>query len=200
MKSYYIHALLACALLLALTGGEARGQSIKTNVPLLLMGSPNIGAEVTLTRQLTLDAEALWMPYMFKKHEEVFRAATGSIECRYHVSPSHYYTNDSWDGFYVGPYALYGQFNIGLFRHGDKDQSVRRKGWGVSGGLSTGYKFYLSPRFKIDINLGLGYAHLQYNKYKLGGEYAGFPMEQKATKAWFGPTKFGVYLVYNIFR
>jgi hypothetical protein len=190
---------MACALLLGLTGASL-AQSIKTNVPLLLTGSPNIGIETTLTRQLTLDAEVMWMPYMFKKHEEVFRASMGSIECRYHVNPAHYYTNDSWDGFYVGPYALYGQFNIGRYRHHDMDRSFRRKGWGVSGGLTAGYKFYLSPRFKIDINVGLGYAHLQYNKYKLGGEYADFPLEQKATKAWIGPTKFGVYLVYNIFR
>jgi hypothetical protein len=194
-----IHVTITCALLLALTGA-LRAQSIKTNIPLWVTGSPNIGAEVTLTRQLTLDGEVLWMPYMFKKHEEVFRALVGSIECRYHVSPSHYYTNDSWDGFYVGPYALYGQFNIGLMRHGDMDRSYRRRGWGVSGGITTGYKIYLSPRFKLDINVGIGYAHLQYNKYKLGGEYAHYPIERKATKAWIGPTKFGVYLVYNIFR
>jgi hypothetical protein len=199
MKSFYIHVIVACAFLLALSGSAA-AQSIKTNVPLWLTGSPNIGAEFTLTRQLTLDGEVLWMPYMFKKHEEVFRVAMASIESRYHVNPAYYYTNDSWDGFYVGPYALYGQFNIGLLRHGDMDRSFRRVGWGVSGGISTGYKFYLSPRFRIDVNVGIGYAHLQYNKYKLGGEYADFPLEQKITKAWVGPTKFGVYLVYNLFR
>jgi hypothetical protein len=191
--------ILAGALSLGLaTGGKA--QSIKTNVPLWLAGSPNVGAEFTLTRQVTVDGEVMWMPYMFKKHEEVFRVSTASIECRYHVNPSYYYTNDSWDGFYVGPYALYGQFNIGLLRHRDMDRSYRRRGWGVSGGISTGYKFFLSPRFKIDVNVGFGYAHLQYDKFKLGGEYAGFPLEQKNTKAWIGPTKFGVYLIYNIFR
>ncbi|MDR2131485.1 MAG: DUF3575 domain-containing protein [Odoribacteraceae bacterium] len=199
MKSFYTHVIAACTLLLGWAGG-AGAQSIKTNVPLWLTGSPNIGVEVTLTRQVTIDGEILWMPYMFKKHEEVFRAAMASVEYRYHVSPSYYYTNDSWDGFYVGPYALYGQFNIGLMRHHDMDRSYRRSGWGLSGGVSTGYKFYLSPRFKIDVNVGIGYAHLQYNKYKLGGEYARFPIEQKNTKSWIGPTKFGVYLIYNIFR
>ncbi|MDR0765852.1 MAG: DUF3575 domain-containing protein [Odoribacteraceae bacterium] len=190
---------MACTLLLGLAG-NAGAQAIKTNMPLWLTGSPNIGVELTLTRQVTIDGEVLWMPYMFKKHEEVFRVSAASVECRYHVNPSYYYTNDSWDGFYVGPYALYGQFNIGLLRHRDIDRSYRRSGWGVSGGITTGYKFYISPRFKIDVNLGIGYAHMQYNKYKLGGEYANFPLEQKATKPWIGPTKFGVYLVYNIFR
>jgi hypothetical protein len=167
---------------------------------LWLTGSPNIGVEFSIARQLTISSEASWMPYMFKKHEEVFRSAIASVECRYHVNPSYYYANDSWDGFYIGPYALYGQFNIGLLRHKDIDRSYRRSGWVVSGGLSSGYKFYLSPRFHIDLNLGVGYAHLQYNKYRLGGEYSAFPLEQKLTKAWIGPTKFGAHLVYHLFR
>ena len=52
----------------------------------------------------------------------------------------------------------------------------------------------------LDVNLGVGYAHLQYNKYLLGGEWAHYPLEKKNTKMWIGPTKFGVHLVYNIFK
>ena len=48
--------------------------------------------------------------------------------------------------------------------------------------------------------MGVGYAHFQYDKYKLGGEYVNFPLELKKTKQWIGPTKFGVSLTYNIFR
>lgn len=175
-------------------------QSIKTNIPLWLTGSPNIGFEYTLTRQVTLNAEALWMPYMFKDGEEVFRVLEGSIEARYYIDPRNYYTNDSWDGFYVGPYAMYGNFNIGLIKDDDKASSIRRKGWGVSGGVSAGYKFAFGTRWALDLNIGLGYAHLQYDKYPLGGEYVNYPLELKKTRSWIGPTKFGVHLVYNIFR
>jgi hypothetical protein len=48
--------------------------------------------------------------------------------------------------------------------------------------------------------MGIGYAHLQYNVYRLGGEYAEYPLAIKDTKWWIGPTKFGVHLVYNLFR
>jgi len=175
-------------------------QSIKTNIPLWLTGSPNIGFEYTLTRQVTLNAEALWMPYMFKDGEEVFRILEGNIEARYYLDPRNYYTNDTWDGFYVGPYAMYGNFNIGLIKDDDKASSVRRKGWGVSGGVSAGYKFAFGTRWALDVNLGLGYAHLQYDKYPLGGEFVNYPLELKKTRQWIGPTKFGVHIVYNIFR
>ena len=70
----------------------------------------------------------------------------------------------------------------------------------MSGGISTGYKFAFNSRWGLDLNIGLGYAHLQYNKYYLGGEYVNFPLERKKTKRWIGPTKFGVNLTYNIFR
>lgn len=175
-------------------------QSIKTNIPMWLTGSPNIGFEYTLTRQVTLNAEALWMPYMFKNGEEVFRVLQGTIEARYYLDPRNYYTNDTWDGFYVGPYAMYGNFNIGLIKDDDKDSSIRREGWGVSGGISAGYKFAFGTRWALDVNLGLGYAHLQYDKYPLGGEFINYPLELKRTRQWIGPTKFGVHLVYNIFR
>ena len=79
-------------------------------------------------------------------------------------------------------------------------RSYRRKGWGVSGGITFGYKYAFNSRLALDMNIGVGYAHFQYDKYKLGGEYVNFPLELKKTKQWIGPTKFGVSLTYNIFR
>jgi hypothetical protein len=194
-----IKYMLGVVVLSTLTA-TVSAQSIKINIPLWLTGSPNIGFEYTLTRQVTLNTEVLWMPYMFKEGEEVFRVSEGVAEIRYYLNPCNFYTNDSWDGFYVGPYTMYGSFNIGLIENHDKASSVRRKGWGVSGGITAGYKFALGTRMGLDINIGLGYAHLQYDKYPLGGQYVDYPLELKNTKKWIGPTKFGIHLVYNMFR
>ena len=191
--------LLVLGLVLVLAAPAVKAQAIKTNVPLLLVGTPNVGMEFTVSQQFTTNLDILWMPYMFKKHEEVLRALVGSADLRYYVKPRYYYTNNMYDGFYLGPYVEAGNFNIGFWR-GEERESYRYKGWGISAGLSLGYKFYLSKRFRLDLNLGLGYAHLQYDKYQLGGEWADYPLELKDTRAWFGPTKFGVHLVYNLFR
>ena len=191
--------ILVLGLVLVLAAPAVKAQAIKTNVPLLLVGTPNVGMEFTVSQQFTTNLDILWMPYMFKKHEEVLRALVGSADLRYYVKPRYYYTNNMYDGFYLGPYVEAGNFNIGFWR-GEERDSYRYKGWGISAGLSLGYKFYLSKRFRLDLNLGLGYAHLQYDKYQLGGEWADYPLELKDTRAWFGPTKFGVHLVYNLFR
>ena len=198
MKRLFNLAVLCSVLLLG--SHTAQGQAIKINVPFTLAGSPNIGAEFTISQQLTINGDFMWLPYMFKKKEEVFRFTQGSVDVRYYVNPKYYYTNDMFDGFYVGPYIMYGQFNIGLATHDDMFDNRRYKGWGMSAGISTGYKFYLSRRFRLDANIGLGFAHLQYNTYRLGGEWAEYPMSKKDTKYWIGPTKFGVHLVYNLFR
>ena len=191
--------ILVLGLVLVLAAPAVKAQAIKTNVPLLLVGTSNVGMEFTVSQQFTTNLDILWMPYMFKKHEEVLRALVGSADLRYYVKPRYYYTNNMYDGFYLGPYVEAGNFNIGFWR-GEERESYRYKGWGISAGLSLGYKFYLSKRFRLDLNLGLGYAHLQYDKYQLGGEWADYPLELKDTRAWFGPTKFGVHLVYNLFR
>ena len=191
--------ILVLGLVLVLAAPAVKAQAIKTNVPLLLVGTPNVGMEFTVSQQFTTNLDILWMPYMFKKHEEVLRALVGSADLRYYVKPRYYYTNNMYDGFYLGPYVEAGNFNIGFWR-GEERESYRYEGWGISAGLSLGYKFYLSKRFRLDLNLGLGYAHLQYDKYQLGGEWADYPLELKDTRAWFGPTKFGVHLVYNLFR
>ena len=191
--------ILVLGLVLVLAAPAVKAQAIKTNVPLLLVGTPNVGMEFTVSQQFTTNLDILWMPYMFKKHEEVLRALVGSADLRYYVKPRYYYTNNMYDGFYLGPYVEAGNFNIGFWR-GEERESYRYKGWGISAGLSLGYKFYLSKRFRLDLNLGLGYAHLQYDKYQRGGEWADYPLELKDTRAWFGPTKFGVHLVYNLFR
>lgn len=195
-----IHLLLLIAAIALFNANNAKAQMVKVNAPLILAGTPNVGFEFTVSQQMTINADVLWMPYMFKKTEEVFRSFQTSADLRYYVKPKYFYTNNMFDGFYVGPYIMYGDYNIGIKKKDDTKTSNRYQGWGLSTGVSLGYKFYLSRRLRLDVNLGLGYAHLQYDTYELGGEYADYPTSIKDTRSWVGPTKFGVHLGYNLFK
>lgn len=197
MKKVCLFIIIMASALLSAT--RTKGQAIKINIPTTIVGTPNIGAEFTISQQFSINGDLLWAPYLFKKHEEVLRSLIGTIELRYYIKPKYFYTNDMFDGFYIGPYAMMGNFNIGLYKGKGKD-SFRYKGWGMSGGVSLGYKFYLSRRFRLDLNMGVGYAQMQYDKFLLGGEWADYPLSKKDTKMWIGPTKLGIHLVYNIFR
>lgn len=177
---------------------ESQGQALKVNAPFLLAGSPNLGVEFTVSNQLAINGDVLWLPYMFKESESVFKVFQSTIDLRYYVNPKYYHNNNMFDGFYLGPYVMYGQYNIGINRHSPVESNKRYVGWGMSLGVSMGYKFYLSRRFRLDINLGVGVAHLAYDTYFLGREWAEYPIGKDDTELWVGPTKFGVNLVYNI--
>ena len=45
----------------------ADAQAIKTNIPLIATGNPNIGIEWSVGKQLTVNGDVLWAPYLFKK-------------------------------------------------------------------------------------------------------------------------------------
>ncbi len=195
-----IKIIVVAFLVLLTIPNKAEAQAIKTNVPYLLLGIPNMGAEFSISKKLSINGDILWAPYLFKKDEEVLRSLQGSVEIRYYVDPRYYYSSNIYDGFYIGPYLLAGDFNVGFKKNEDPLENFRRQGWGISTGVSIGYKVFLSNRFRVDFNLSLGYAHLQYDKYYLGGEWSNYPLEVKDTKAWIGPTKVGISLVYNLFK
>lgn len=197
----FIQSVLGMLVLLC-SSGALQAQSIRINAPFWLGGSPNIGMEFPLSRQITVGGEVLWTPYMFKKNENVFRVLQATAEIRYYVNPRNFYTNDSWDGFYIGPYAMYGNFNVAWRKENvpKEDDKSRWVGWGMSGGITTGYKHSFNSRWGLDLNLGFGYVYLQYDTYLVGGEYAADPVDRKQTKSLFFPTKVGINLTYDIFR
>lgn len=196
MKPIFRHISILILLLgIAL---PAKSQMIKMNGPAILCGSPNIGYEHGLSRHFSISGDVIWLPYMKKKHEEVFRSFQAAAEGRYYFKPSEHDADYIATGWYAGAYAMWGDFNIGLYRHHDMDRSVRRRGWGVSAGISGGWKYEFNKHWQMDINLGIGYAHLQYNKYKLGGLYENHPYIRKKTRGYFGPTRFSVSFGYII--
>ena len=184
--------------MLVFTALSSNGQAIKTNIPLILAGTPNLGIEFTLGNKFSLNVEGLWTPYMFEKSESVMRILQTSADVRYYVKPKYYHTNNMFDGFYIGPYAMYANYNVGFRRVEPVNDNDRFLGWAISTGLNIGYKIYLSRLFRLDFNLGLGYAHLEYETYRLGKEFAKAPKDGIDTSSWIGPTKFGIHLVYNI--
>lgn len=187
----------------AFHSGVAQAQAIKTNIPFLLAGTPNAGVEWNIGSRCSISGDAMWMPYMWNEAEEVFRALLMSADFRYYLKPKYYYTNKSYDGFYVGPYAMFGNYNIGVESLTyNKEENIydRYVGWGLSAGLLIGHRLYLSNRLRLDFNINLGYAYLQYNTYLLGKYNASFAYSTYNIKHYIGPTKFGINLCYIIFK
>lgn len=194
MKSIFRY--MAIAALAVGTMIPAGAQMIKMNGPATLAGIPNIGYEHAFTPKFSVSADAFWLPYLTKKHEQVFRSFQAAAEARYYFKASLRDNDYLTDGWYIGAYLLFGNYNIGLYRHNDMDRSFRRRGWGGSAGISVGWKYEFNRHWQMDVNLGIGYAHLVYDKYKLGGMYANHPLSRFNHYNWVGPTRFSVSFGY----
>lgn len=193
MKSIARH-IAVIILALAAGTGIGRAQMLKLNGPLTLAGSPNLGYEHQLNNRLSIAGDVFWLPYMSDKHEEVFRSLQITSELRYYFKETE--DRSLARGWYLGGYLMYGDFNIGLYRHNNMDMSFRRAGWGVSGGVAGGWKYQFNKRWQMDINMGVGYVHMRYHKYKLGGAYRHHPIGGWRQSKWIGPTRFSISFGY----
>ena len=59
-------------------------------------------------------------------------------------------------------------------------------------GLATGQMLKLNA----PLTLGVGYAHMRYHKYKLGGAYRHRPIGGWRSSKWIGPTRFSISFGY----
>ena len=59
--------------------------------------------------------------------------------------------------------------------------------------MSYGYQFILGRYWNLELNVGIGYARLKYDKYECRtcGEKVG-----TESKGYLGPTKAGISLIY----
>lgn len=66
--------------------------------------------------------------------------------------------------------------------------------WGI--GLEYGYTFRLTPQLDLDLSLGLGYFGGKYYTYEyMGGQYV---WQSTARRNYWGPTRLGVTLYWNL--
>lgn len=69
-----------------------------------------------------------------------------------------------------------------------------RAHWGI--GAEYGYMFRLTSRLGLDLSIGLGYLGGKYYTYEyLGGQYV---WQTTARRNYFGPTRLGVTLYWNL--
>jgi len=140
-------------------------------------------------------------PWTFNKGKE--------NECKVRhwvVMPEYrWWTCMRFNGHFFGIHALGGEFNAsnvdlpipGAFFCGDniarEVRDSRYQSWFAGGGVTYGYQWSLSPHWNIEAEIGVGYAHLWYDRYACG-ECGGKIRSGESNYA--GVTKLGVSILY----
>ena len=145
---------------------NAQSIAIKTNALYWSVnGTINLGAEVGLSENSTLDIGAGYNPWRVNGNDNNNKKLAhwlGEVEYRYWFCKK-------FIGNFLGVHVLGSQYNIShhnlrlLFGKDSKD--YRFQGYAIGAGVSWGYQFYLGKRWNLEATIGVGYARLQYSKY-----------------------------------
>ena len=185
-KIWLIFFFYACMILTV----QAQKIAIKSNLLYDATATVNLGVEYGINQQISIDLSGNYNGWNISEPKSWQH---------FMVQPeARYWLHECFNGHFVGLHALYSSYDIARLKVAIIDDvfegKFRYDGTGIGAGISYGYHLYISPRLNIEFSLGVGYVHLEYDKYVARSE----TLEGKFTKGYFGPTKLGISIVYII--
>lgn len=169
----------------------AQKVAIKTNLLYGATTTPNLQLEFGLSKKSTLDIGAGLNWFDFNDNKK-FKHLLVQPEYRYWFC-------ESFNGHFLGVHAHGAQFNVGNIDipvgRLDTFENRRYEGYLFGGGLSWGYQWVVSPRWNFEVNLGGGYARIDYSEYCW--KECGEKLSSGKYNYW-GVTRAGLSLVYFI--
>ena len=173
-------------------GAKGQDDGLKTNFLSDGFLSPNLGIEIGLAPRWTVDLTGQVNFWNVNSHR--WRHWIAQPEARYWFC-------DRFSRHFVGVHALGGDFNVGMIKNDihflgtdfSKLTDRRYQGWLVGAGVAYGYAFILGRHWNLELELGVGYAYLNFDKFECAecGRKVG-----EGDHHYVGPTKAAINLVY----
>lgn len=185
MRIKYRHTLLGMLAMFMLLPMSANAQSLAANTDVLwdVAMSPNIGLEMTVADQSTLQVNAITSQ---KPYGQDVRFTAVQPEYRYYFSGRPMYKH------FVGVCAMGATYKTTI---ADKTYN----GSGVGAGLTFGYVLPVTKRLNVDFHAGVVYAKYRQKEYFLNEEHAvnhaGYE-EANANGSYIMPARIGISLSY----
>lgn len=182
----YKHIFLILSIAFAISA-QAQKIGQKTNLLYLATTTPNVGLEFSLNKKLTLDATVGYNPWHL--------SGNGSLR-HWLVQPElRYWACQAFEGHFVGIHGIYSKYYVGDIALISSSKNYIYDGSFYGAGISYGYHFPLTEKWSLELTAGLGYVHLDYDKYSCT---ECLELEGSHQKAYWGPTKVGVSLIYML--
>lgn len=191
MKRYKLFFLGICLLFLCPYQGMTQKIGIKTNLLYWATTTANGAVELSWWDNKSIHVAGGYNGFEFNESKK-FKHWLIQPEFRW-------WTCETFNGHFYGVHAHYSYFNVGGVKPpfgifpSLKDYRYQGRLWGV--GATYGYQWVLGKRWNLEAAVGLGYAHIKYDKYECPrcGEWL-----KGGTKHYFGPTKLAISFVYLI--
>lgn len=189
MKRTLLTVILALG---ALLGARAQEVALKTNLLSDAALSPNLGVEVKLAPQWTLDLTG-----------QVNAWHVGDRRWKHWlVQPeARYWWCEAFSGHFVAAHLIGGQYNWGNLRLPDflgsdlsRLRDKRFQGWGAGLGVAYGYAWILDKHWNFEAEIGLGWIYTRYDEFNCQG--CGRRIKENKPHNYVGPTKAALNIVY----
>lgn len=185
-KQFYLCGLFVVLLQFA-NAAYAQKVGVKTNLLYDATSTLNLGVELGLAKQWTLDLSGNYNGWLSTdKHKLKHWLIQPEVR---------YWLCQKFNGHFVGLHAHYAKFNAGGIGLVQSLKHARTQGTLYGAGLSYGYQWILNDRWGIEGTFGIGYARVNYDKYRC---WTCSEKQGPNHKNYFGPTKVGVTLIYVI--
>lgn len=170
---------------------KAQKVALKSNLLYDATTTMNLGLELGLARKWTLDIPVNYNPW---------KPSDGKRLRHWGIQPEvRYWFCERFRRTFIGIHGHYADFNVGGWPNwsfiSENMQENRYQGHLYGGGFSVGHSWILKKRWSIEASVGVGYAHIVYDKYPC--TTCG-TKERESSKNYFGPTKASVSLIYII--
>ena len=180
--------LFLVLLLVATTGVYGQKFAVKSNLLYDATATINLGVEVGLAKKWSLDLSGNYNGW---KHGDEARMKHWLVQ-----PEARYWLCEKFNGHFFGLHAHYADYNVGGLKFLSKNMENHRYQGNLYGaGLSYGYQWLLSDRWSMEAVLGIGWAHLDYDKYPCAT--CGTILKSE-TKDYFGVTKAAISIIYFI--
>lgn len=157
--------------------------AIKSNALYLAAGVTNLGAELSLDHNWSIDFPVVYSPYTI--------ARSYRMRFMYFQPEARYWFDRPMRGHFFGFHAHAGVFNVSV---DDRNRYQSPHGF-YGAGLSYGYSLPLARRWSAEFTVGLGYAHTKYDTYY--NVHNGIRYRKDTPYNYWGVTKLGVNIVYR---
>ena len=188
IRNILISALLVFAMALPVS---AQNVAVKTNALYWATTTPNIGVEVSVAKQHSLQLFYGLNPWKQSGGDQT------SLRHWLLMPEYRYWFCESFNGWFVGAHLMGGQFNMGgvdlPFGLFPSLENRRYEGWYAGGGVTAGYQWVLSRHWNIEASLGVGYDYIKYDKFRCGE--CGERLKSGHTN-YIGPTKLALSVMY----
>lgn len=193
-----------CLLLFLLVNFQAFSQkiAIKNNLAYDALSTPNLSLEFSLGERWTLDTQ-VGMNFFFYESNAIANRYKTKKWSHWLVQPEiRYWTCEKFNGWFFGMHMHGGQMNVAginipfVLQNKHKEMKGRRyEGYFYGGGISAGYQWILSGRIALETSLGLGYAHVEYDRFGCAacGKKTG-----RGSADYIGPTRAALSIIYML--